>query len=214
MNIETIKNILLSNYKNQDFQACMQSISQMKSIDDSFFDFLLTMNDKVDAVECFFNCLKINEKQFDKLQIYIETNINTQDNELKSDLIELAIFWNIASIFDFCINIVNNPSEPDFVIMTAIEYVYQLKDENQYEKAKEVFIKVLNHEDYYQNCQTLASFYLFRMTEEMEYYNYLKESMTLNDGLNKEILKNVLENDDLNKPPYFDYYDEMIDWVN
>ncbi len=210
---EQIKAILLEeNGSVADYNKVLESILNAKRISNNLFHFILNHNDTIEKMECLFACQYFTKTQFKELKQFIKRNLNHEEECFVNELIEFAIFWDFDDFWDECIQFIENPKVSDLIIVMAIEYVFYRMNNEKLPEAVEAFQKVIDSAEYYQNCQTVASLYLFRLTHNKEYYDYLKESMDL-DSNNRIVLRNTLAAE-CNQQKYFAYHDEMYEWVN
>ncbi len=192
----------------------IKEICAKKRIPNEYVAFILALEDELLIADFLLNYAYFNQKQLNIIRKYIRKHIVTHPDEcFRNDLITFACYWEITDFWDECLEMIENPNESHLVILSALSYIYERMQITDLPRVKEAFDKVLNEGNYYQNCQTVAAFYLFRLTLSQEYYEYLKESMPLNQGINRNVLKNLLE-EEYNQTPYFAYYEEMSKWVS
>jgi len=195
-----------------DYDKALESISNTKRMSDNLFHFILNYHDVYDVMECLFACKNFTKTQFKELKKFIKRNLHHEDDCFVSDLIEFAMYWGIEDFWDDCIAFIENPEINSIIIIVAIDYIFYCMTFEKISETVEAFQKVIDSAEYYQNCQTVASLFLFRLTHNKEYFDYLKESMDLDSGNNRIVLKNVLEWE-CHQQKYFAYHDEMYEWV-
>ncbi len=209
--IKNINKLLLSN-DSLDNERAIEIISEQKLISNKILEYILQLEDIYDIVECLFACNFFSKKQLKRLKKFIKKNLYHKDEVFRNELINFAFYWHMDYFWKDCISFIKNPNESSIVIIISIDYIYECMNIDDLPKVKELFEKVINNDNYYQNCQTVAAFYLFRLTHKKKYYNYLKESMLLNNGVNKVVLKNLLKVK-YNQAEYFAFYNEMMRWI-
>jgi len=212
MELERFK-ILINSESAQDSDLAIEEFGKSKRLDNDLLDYLLSIEETVDISDCLFSRTNYTKTQLKKIKEYIKNNIHTHSEpDFIFDLIDFAAFWKIDDFWDDCIGFIDNPDEDRLVILISINYIYERMTIEDLPQVKTVFDKVVNSAEYYQNCQTVAAFYLFRLTHDRQYYEYLKESMPLDNGGNKPVLKNLL-NETYNQQEVFAFHDEMIEWI-
>ena len=211
---QELKNILASESYN-DIQLAKKRVGQLEKISDDFLYFILSLEEKLDLMECLFECSNFTKKQLKKLSNFISDEILTQDRVYRKELIEFAFLWEMDEFWHLFMGFIEYPrdkAENGIVTFASIEYIYRTMKTEDLPKMKKTFDKVMDGK-YYQDAQTLVAFYLFKLTHDKKYFNYLKECMPLNDGYNKLILEKRLK-EKYNQPQYFAHHNEMMRWIN
>ena len=129
-----------------------------------------------------------------------------------SDLIDAANFNNIHGLFDICIEFIKK-RKPSLVVLASLDYVFEHINFHEIDQVIRAFNRVLNNKKYYQNCQTVASFFLFRLTMDFRYFDFLKSLVLEGGEINHIVLENMLMGMDYNKKKYFHYYEQMMEWI-
>ena len=143
------------------------------------------------------------------IEQFIHQRIHDRDGIFVNSLINCANFNHILSFHDICIEIIKRRRN-SYVVLAALDYLFEHMNFHDIHRIVAVFNRVLNNKKYYQNCQTMASFYLFRITHHKKHYDFLKELILEGDDLNYVVLKNSLQGMDYNKKRYFAYFDELM----
>jgi hypothetical protein len=209
--IEKIKQGLLAELY-QEFKESLELIANLDKMPDDLLDFILNVENTINVMDCLFECPYFTQKQLKKIAKFIRQNLYHSDPLFRRELLEFAISAGIEGFYEDCLQMIKNHEENEMVVFIACMYVYEQMPITDLPRVKEAYEKVLNHENYYQNCQTVACFYLFRLTHQPDYLDFLKESMPLNSGINKSVLRNLLK-EEYHQAPYFAHYEEMMRWA-
>jgi len=213
MNIERFKQ-LINSESGSDYDTVFREFGESKSISDELLDYVLSMDDTMDIMDCLFERSHFTKKQLKTIAQFIKKHIKTHsDPVFRNELINFAFNWQMDDFWDDCIGFIENSNEHSILIIISLHYIYERMTIENLPQVKTVFDTVVNSTEYYQNCQTVAAFYLFRLTHDRQYYEYLKESMPLDNGGNKPVLKNLL-NETYNQQEVFAFHDEMLEWTN
>jgi hypothetical protein len=151
--------------------------------------------------------------QLQIIEQFINKNIYNKNCLFVSSLIECANFNNILSIYDICLEFIKKRRN-NFIVLSALDYVFEHMNFHNIDKTVATFNRVLNNKRYYQNCQTIASLYLFRITHHQKYYDFLKSLVIEGNEINHIVLKNNLQGMDYNKRKYFAYFDDLMILIN
>ena len=68
-----------------------------------------------------------------------------------------------------------------------------------------LFERVINNKTYYQDCQVVSAFCLFRITMNPKYLNYIKELTQIDETL-RDVIRNKMLLMDYNKNKRLFYY--------
>ena len=147
--------------------------------------------------------------QLQIIEQFIHQRIHDRDSVFVSSLIDCANFNHILSFHDICIEFIKRRRN-HIVVLSALDYLFEHMNFHDIHKIVAVFNRVLNNKKYYQNCQTIASFYLFRITHHQKYYDFLKSLILDGDEINGLVLKNSLQGMDYNKKKYFAHFDDLM----
>ena len=147
--------------------------------------------------------------QLHMIEKFIHQHINNRNCLFVSSLIGCANFNHILSFHDICIEFIKRKRN-NFVVLSALDYLFEHMNFHDIGRIVTTFNRVLNNKKYYQNCQTIASFYLFRITHHQKYYDFLKSLILDGDEINYLVLKNSLQGMDYNKKRYFAYYEDLM----
>jgi hypothetical protein len=215
-NEDNIIKILRSN-ESDSFCKLYEKLKKEKKVSDKVLKEILKLADNLD--NRLFQGEFLEEFEYftsSHLQIiesFILQRIYDKDCIFVSSLIECANFNNILSIYDICLEFIKR--RRNFAIVSAaLCYVFEHINFHDIHRIVAVFNRVLNNKKYYQNCQILASFFLFRITMNVKYFDFLK-SLILEGGENNRIvLDNILNRMDYNSKKYFNYYDQMQELVS
>ncbi|GHV36612.1 hypothetical protein FACS1894178_8020 [Bacteroidia bacterium] len=143
-------------------------------------------------------------------ELFIHQRINDRDGVFVSSLIGCANFNYILSLHDICIEFIKRRIQNHIVVLAAIDYLFEHMNFHDIDRIVSAFNRVLNNKKYYQNCQTAASFFLFRITHHQKYYDFLKGLVLEGGEINHIVLKNKLQGMDYNKRKYFAYFDDLM----
>ena len=147
--------------------------------------------------------------QLQMIEQFIYQHINNRDCLFVSSLIDCANFNHILSFHDICIEFIKRKRN-NLIVLSALDYLFEHMDFHDIDRIVTTFNRVLNNKKYYQNCQTKASFYLFRITHHQKYYDFLKSLILDGDEINYLVLKNSLQGMDYNKKKYFAYSEDLM----
>lgn len=151
--------------------------------------------------------------QLSLVKDFILSRINDNDCIFVSSLIECANFNNILSIYDICINFISR--KRNFAVVAAsINYVFEHFNFHNINEIVAAFKKVTVNNRYYYNCKVLAGFYLFRITMDFNYYNYLKKIIIEGGDICHQVLFNLLHGMEYNNENYFVYHKQIENLLN
>lgn len=155
-------------------------------IDDRTLD-KLSIGDILEKYEFF------SEIQLQELEKYILSHIDEKSPLFMSDLIDCANWNNIEneSIFEFCIKVIKN-RRASSIVLSAILYIFEHMKIVQSDTVVPVFNRVINNKSYYQDCQIIAAFCLFRITMNPKYLQYIRETISLNREMYQVLRKKLL----------------------
>jgi len=117
----------------------------------------------LEKFECF------TSSQLQTIEQFIHQRINDKDAVFVSSLINCANFNNILSLHDICIEFVKRRVRNSLIVLASLTYLFEHMNFHDIHRIVPAFNRVLKKKKYYQNCQTAASFYLFRITHQQEY---------------------------------------------
>ena len=161
-----------------------------------------------DILEKYENFTKI---QLIKIRRYIHSHLYDKNPLFVSDLIDCANWNNIESdiIFDFCINAIKKYRTSP-IVLSAITYVFEHMKISQSVVVVPIFDRLLNNKTYYQDCQIIASFCLFRITMNPKYLQVIKELTILDNELHNVLINKMLHMDYNKKNCFFYQKDDFI----
>lgn len=168
-------------------------------LDDKTIDHL-SVGDILEKYEHF------SKKQLMRIEKYILSHLNDHNLLFLSDLIDCANWNNIENdiLFEFCLTTIKRRrSSP--VVLSAILYVFEHMRIPQSNIVVPVLSRVVNNKTYYQDCQIIAAFCLFRITMNPKYLAYIKETIGLYGDM-YEVLKNKMLLMDYNRSKRYFYY--------
>ena len=125
-----------------------------------------------------------SKRQLARIEKYIHAHLQDDNLLFVSDLIDCANWNNIESetIFDFCLDTIKKRRSLA-IVLSAIVYVFEHMRITQSVRVVPVFERVLNNKTYYQNCQIVAAFCLFRITMNPQYLQSIKELVAMDNNL-------------------------------
>ena len=208
-NEEDIIKMLQGNEFNLPYKAYEDMIEQ-KMISDKVLQVILELSDnrifQGDLLEEF---EYFTSSQLQVIEQFIHQRIHDRDSVFVSSLISCANFNHILSFHDICIEFIKRKRN-HLVVLSALDYLFEHMNFHNIHIIVTAFNRVLNNKKYYQNCQTMASFYLFRITHHQKYYDFLKSLVSEGNEINHLVLKNSLQGMDYNKRKYFAYFDDLM----
>lgn len=168
-------------------------------LDDKTLD-KLSVGDILDKYDYF------TEKQVKKIEKYIYSHLKEKNSLFISDLIDCANRNNIESdiIFNFCINTIKK-RRSSAIVLSSIVYLFEHMKIVQSVQLVPLFERVLNNKTYYQDCQVVSAFCLFRITMNPKYLNYIKELIQIDETL-RDVIRNKMLLMDYNKNKRLFYY--------
>lgn len=168
-------------------------------LDDKTLD-KLSIGDILDKYDYF------TEKQVKKIEKYIYSHLKEKNSLFISDLIDCANRNNIESdiIFNFCINTIKK-KRSSAIVLSSIVYLFEHMKIVQSVQLVPLFERVLNNKTYYQDCQVVSAFCLFRITMNPKYLNYIKELTQIDETL-RDVIRNKMLLMDYNKNKRLFYY--------
>ncbi|UII30781.1 hypothetical protein LVD17_21030 [Fulvivirga ulvae] len=152
-----------------------------------------------------------NPEQIKLMESYIIKNLNHEDDLFVSDLIDFANKWQILSIYEECIKILSR-SEAEHSVFSSIFFLYERINYEFIEEFYGGLNRIIDSQDYYQNAQVAACFYLFRLSHDVKYLDDLKDYIQNGQDMNVDVLKNILSLN-YNQQEYFCYHDNIIQWL-
>lgn len=146
------------------------------------------------------------EKQVKKIEKYIYSHLKEKNSLFISDLIDCANRNNIESdiIFNFCINTIKK-RRSSAIVLSSIVYLFEHMKIVQSVQLVPLFERVINNKTYYQDCQVVSAFCLFRITMNPKYLNYIKELTQIDETL-RDVIRNKMLLMDYNKNKRLFYY--------
>ncbi len=173
-------------------------------IDDNTLD-KLSIGDILEKYENF------TEQQLNVIKRYIHSHLHDKNPLFVSDLIDCANNNNIESaiIFDFCMDTIKKRRAPAMVL-SAIMYVFEHMRITQSIRVVPVLERVVNNKTYYQNCQIIAAFCLFRITMNPQYLQMIEGLVAFNKELQIVLINKMLNMNYNNSKRYFFYYEKML----
>lgn len=168
-------------------------------LDDKTLD-KLSIGDILDKYDYF------TEKQVKKIEKYIYSHLKEKNSLFISDLIDCANRNNIESdiIFNFCINTIKK-RRSSAIVLSSIVYLFEHMKIVQSVQLVPLFERVINNKTYYQDCQVVSAFCLFRITMNPKYLNYIKELTQIDETL-RDVIRNKMLLMDYNKNRRLFYY--------
>lgn len=154
-------------------------------LDDKTLD-KLSVGDILEKYEYF------TRNQLTIIKKYIHSHLDDGNQLFVSDLIDCANGNNIESetIFEFCINAIKK-HRTSTIVLSSILYVFEHMRISQCSSIVPVFKRVIKNKSYYQDCQIIAAFCLFRITMDPQYLQLIKKLVSLNNNL-YTVLKNKM----------------------
>ena len=211
-NQENIIGVLCANELNS-FAKIYGELKEQKIVSDRVLEEILKLSDNLDNrlfqgdfLETFED---FTSSQLRMIEQFIHQRIYDKDSLFVSSLIECANFNQILSFHDICIEFIKRKRN-NLVVLSALGYLFEHMNFHDIDRIVTTFNRVLNNKKYYQNCQTKASFYLFRITHHQKYYDFLKNLVLEGDEINYLVLKNSLQGMNYNKRKYFAYFDDLM----
>ena len=149
------------------------------------------------------------EQQLNVIKRYIHIHLHDKNPLFVSDLIDCANNNNIESaiIFDFCMDTIKKRRAPAMVL-SAIMYVFEHMRITQSIRVVPVLERVVNNKTYYQNCQIIAAFCLFRITMNPQYLQMIEGLVAFNKELQIVLINKMLNMNYNNSKRYFFYYEK------
>lgn len=168
-------------------------------LDDKTLD-KLSIGDILDKYDYF------TEKQVKKIEKYIYSHLKEKNSLFISDLIDCANRNNIESdiIFNYCINTIKK-RRSSAIVLSSIVYLFEHMKIVQSVQLVPLFERVINNKTYYQDCQVVSAFCLFRITMNPKYLNYIKELTQIDETL-RDVIRNKMLLMDYNKNKRLFYY--------
>lgn len=205
--INELKRMFISDTFEEPY-AAIELILEESSIDNDLFNFILSIEDKLVVAEFLEKYDSFSKEQLLILESYIHKNLNSVDPLFVSDLIEIANLNDIQSVFYPCIDFAKNPKNDSNVVLSSIFYICENLRLHNIELVFNTLNKILDDSEYYQNCELVASFFLFRFSHEKKYFIRVKDLVDNGQEMNIEVLKNLLDLD-YNTRSYFAYSDDF-----
>lgn len=205
--IDLIKSKLGSNSA-KDTAEGINLLENLQRMNDDLLNFILAMKDKTDLIDALFAVEKYSQKQLGIIKKFITANLHDEDIIFKRELLEFALAQKIDGFWETCLSYLINSDSDEMLVFVSLIYLYSNMQTFDLPLIYSAFEKVLNSEHSYQNCQTAAAFFLYRMTFKQEYFDFLTAGIALNGGINREVLKNLLQ-EEYHQKPYFAAFDSL-----
>jgi hypothetical protein len=209
---DIIKMIKSSNLRT--FNKVLKEWEKMEKVSDNFLKEILELPDelenKIFQGEFLEKFEYFTSPQLQTIEKFIHQRINDKDSVFVSSLIYCANFNNILSLHDICVEFVKRKVRNDIIVLASLSYLFEHMNFHDIHRIVPIFNRVLNNKKYYQNCQTMASLYLFRITHHQNHYDFLKSLVLEGCEINHIVLKNSLQGMDYNKRKYFAYFDDLM----
>jgi hypothetical protein len=207
LDVETLKTQILST----DWQESKKAIEQMKAqrISDELFDFVLALKNENLLIGDFLTDYDFySASQLKKLKKFTwqQLAMRPMDSLLVSDLLQVTSTWNLTDFYAESIELIEKYPEDDILVMAALNYIFENTSLYEVPNVIQTLEKVCDSPDYYQNCQLVAAFYLYRWTQRKEDWDFLKELAIIND--NSLNLHNLLQGF-ANQAQFFGKHDEL-----
>lgn len=134
-------------------------------------------------------------EQLKIIEDYINNNLNIDERDFVSDLIDFASAWVLNIDYKKLLFFLNNDSEDEhFVVLSTINYITENMKLFYVDEIVDRMKSILNNVNFFQNVQISAALCLFRVTHDKKYLFEIKEWFNDNDG-NVLFLKNKLKLD-------------------
>jgi len=203
---------MLSSDKFDPPYEAIAEIIRQKKISDQVLLHILSLKDKLVLGDFLENFIYLSDEQLNPVKKFIEQHINDKNHLFVSSLIDCANVNGFMSFYEDFLKIIQKRRN-DLVVLSALNYIFDNMQFYKIKKIVKVFRRVINNKSYYQNCQTVAAFYLFRMTYDETYLIFLKELVLELDDRNAIVLKNCLDME-CNHKKHFSYHDKLIAIAN
>jgi len=195
------------------FNKAFEEWKKLEVVSDNFLEEILNLpkilGNKLFQGEFLEEFEYFTSSQLQMIERFIHKNINDKDCLFVSSLIDCANLNHILSIHDICLEFIRR-RRSSHIVLAALNYLFGHLNFHNIDRIVAAFNRVLNNKKYYQNCQTIASFYLFRITHHQKYYDFLKSLVLEGGEINHIVLKNSLQGMDYNKRKYFAYFDDLM----
>jgi len=133
-----------------------------------------------------------SEEQFLSLEKYINDNLNLEDKDFVSDLIDFASDWSLNINYKKILSFLDIDNDKNhFIVLSSVNYI---TENIKLFYVKEIVAKmrnILDNSNYYQNTQISAALCLFRITHNKKYLLEIKGWFDIDE--NKEFLSNKLK---------------------
>lgn len=207
---------ILKSKETKSFCNIHEELKKGKMISDKVLNEILTLSNNLDNRLFQGDILEdfeyFTSSQLKIIESFILQRIYDKDYLFVSSLIECANFNNILSIYEICLKFIEQRRH-FAVVSAALCYIFEHLNFHKIHRIVAAFNRVLNNKKYHQNCQTLASFFLFRITMNEKYFYFLKSLILEGGDNNRIVLDNILKGMDYNNKKYFNNYAQMKELV-
>ncbi|MEN7551906.1 hypothetical protein AAG747_28590 [Rapidithrix thailandica] len=133
------------------------------------------------------------EDQKSFIESYIIANLNDEDRDFVSDMIDFATIESLNLPYEVCIDFLKSNTEGEsYVVSSVLSYLISQPKFNYIEKLFVALTNVLEDASFFQNAQLKAAFCLFRITQDRKYLREVIELVEKGQSINKDLLKNML----------------------
>lgn len=212
MNDNDLIEMLSSEYYNPPYQAIEYIINQ-KKISLKILNHILNLEDKLVVGEFLEKFIYLSDEQLKSVENYIRMHIKDRDALFVSSLIESANVNSFLCFYNDFLNVIRFRRN-DLIVLAALDFIFENLQLDRIKDIVNTFRRVINNKSYYQNCQVIASLYLFRITYAKEYLIFLEELIMQGGESNRLVLRNSLTLMEYNQQKYFSYHDKLIDLIN
>lgn len=211
LTLETFKDSFeLGNYEEAE-AFVEQIISNCTPLSDEIVEYIFTQEDLL-LISTFldeYDGFTTYQKQY--VNQFMVKNISHEDELLVSTIIDNADYFE-CSFFKECLRFAGDATERVLVVLSSVNYIGEYHSAKQIPEVVELFNKILESKEYYQNCQVTACFYLLRITNNPKYLTDLTDYIENGFIKNVIVLQNLMSND--NNQLGSLWYTELTDLVN
>ncbi len=208
-----IRSDTLFKLNSKDYQvakSALKSILKAKTICNEDLMKIFQLSNKSVVSDFFFEFGHFTDDNFIFIENFINRNLNHRNKLFVSDLIEIAIDFNLDLNFKNCIKLLSkDKGNNHYVLLATIEYLFSNLKIIYFKEIAQILNKILLKKDSHNVTKIVSSFYLYRITHQESYLFHLSKNIILNPENNKKLLLNLLKRD-FNKKEYFKGYNFLI----
>lgn len=174
---------------------------------------ILNLNNKLIIDDFFRLQSSFSESTLLITEKFVNENLNHRNKLFVSDLIEIAIDFNLNLNYNNCIKLLDkNKGDNQYVLLSIIDYIVLNLKSNYISEILNRFEIILNNKKNSSSVRIKVVFYLYRITFNKKYLIKLSH-LVKNDNYNIDLVKNILK-EKLNEQKHFADHKTILNILN